>query len=541
LTVDGVDVTSATDVLPDLIPVGGEIILASENVEKVFFTFRPFDNGIAGYASIALPGCASLSTLSSTGGSSLRDSEGLWQCEYEYTEGDSIRAYPEITHTPFNTKDFDYSYGLEAYVLIYARGVVGNESVVYAEHVFGIIGQLGPEEVMTLDMSNYHKEYDWPEAWQMLILCGVLTGFLFIMFCFCFWLHNSSFARKEVGLPESLQVRHAVIRQSNKKSKEEAMRQAAVPIKLGGLMGQLEATASRDTIIRASTLSSPPAGGMSVEHTNTSVSFSQSTTFQDDSVLARIQAETTEIERLRAQLSSSKMQRQSIERDLSTRAIARVQSPATRIVNAATIVSQHSSNPAVGMYKELLEMAMADGEMDDSESRKLEDFREKHDISYQLHTELVAQLRGGLYSMSGTSTSHTASHTATHTHTHTQAASSVVTAGEVSTSSPSGGSRSLQKRPSSANEYLAHATAEKRLNLGQVQGPAPTEDWDVSPPQSHTGDREHTFTFAAAAEDTQVSVPAGATVTVTTHEEEVGSNMTQEEALARLSVKAEDI
>ena len=83
---------------------------------------------------------------------------------------------------------------------------------------------------------------------------------------------------------------------------------------------------------------------------------------QQGSVLQKIQAETAEIERLKAQLSASKEQRNQIEYGLSTRAVTRVQSPATRMVTATTIVAE-SGNPSAGIYKELLEMAMADGEM----------------------------------------------------------------------------------------------------------------------------------------------------------------------------------
>jgi hypothetical protein len=554
----------AAGVTLDLIKPGGEITLAaSPNVETVLFTFRPFANGLVGYEDASLPGCGSLSSLDLIKGDK---GEGLWQCEYEYNPNERITAHPDVTHTPFNSKDFDFSYGLEAYVLIYARGLVGNETVVYAKHVFGVVGQIKPEDVWDLDMSNYYKEYDWPEAWQMLIIAGVLFGLLLFTFCFCYWLHNGV-ARKEVGLPESLQVRHAVIRQSHdKRSKEEWMHQDAAPISLGGLTGSLEGHAGGLTRAKAGAGASM---GDSMQHSQ-SMSASYNTTetrmqqgMQQGSVLQKIQAETAEIERLKAQLSASKEQRNQIEYGLSTRAVTRVQSPATRMVTATTIVAE-SGNPSAGIYKELLEMAMADGEMDDAESRRLEEYREKHGISWETHTDLVAQLKGGLYRRSsliqgdlagaggaGSAGDRTLTVEAHHTHTMSNISSTSSISNSRSLQQRPSGARSLQQRPSSANAYLSdkstwEKTQETRLNLEKTGGPAP-DDWDVSPPVTvakggHGGyGDEHRETFTTESGG-MVAVPAGATVTVVTHDEGVAaSDMTEEEALARLNVKAEDI
>ena len=187
-------------------------------------------------------------------------------------------------------------------------------------------------------------------------------------------------------------------------------------------------------------------------------------------------------------------------------------------------------NADVETYGELLEMAMADGELAANESMRLEEYRRRHGITMEQHNQLVNQLQHGLYSTTTTAVTGTAMASSS--------ATSSASSNDTRAFSTVSASRSLKRNPSSANSYLAASSAASRLNLSSARGPAPVAVAAAAVDETQDAPPTIDSIVAAAQAEQQLEEQEQEWEDVTA---EPGTEMSASEALSRLSVKAEEI
>ena len=221
-----------------------------------------------------------------------------------------------------------------------------------------------------------------------------------------------------------------------------------------------------------------------------------------------------------------------IETELTDSSIARVMSPEGRIDRYSYAGEMAFGNADVETYGELLEMAMADGELAANESMRLEEYRRRHGITMEQHNQLVNQLQHGFYSTTTTAVTST-----------TMASSSASSSNDTRAFSSVSASRSLKRNPSSANSYLAASSAASRLNLSSARGPAPVAVAAAAAAAAvdETQDAPPTIDSIVAAAQAQQQLEEQEEEEWADVTAEPGTEMSASEALSRLSVKAEEI